>query len=327
VEPALSTIVVLLLQLGLSLVAGVLYLRRVRIDRPPVGVFNGRDILIVGALLTVLPVVYLHIPTAVLVGTFALLTTAIISFALNPLMGSRSGWAIAIVLVVVDIAAAHVGRESAPWIFAGINNLALAVAVVGVGNLWVQSGVRARHVAMLGTGLALYDLVATLALPIMGQFVERISTLPLAPMLTWGSGDGKVGIGLGDLLFLIVWTLVAEKAFSRRAALAAAALGMVCTFGLFMTFWFDLVNRPLPAMVALGPVAAFHYYIMIRRFERERTFAEYLASVISSRAAATVERPPLEVTAVRGFGPGRRPSRGARSESGVSPNKLLDIEQ
>lgn len=297
-EPELSTIVVLLLQLGLSLVAGVLYLRRVRIDRPPVGVFNGRDILIVGALLTVLPVVYLHIPTAVLVGTFALLSTAIVYFALNPLMGSRSGWAIAIVLVVVDIAAAHVGRESAPWIFAGVNNLALAVAVVGVSNLWVQSGIRARHVAMLGTGLALYDLVATLALPMMGQFVERISTLPLAPMLTWGSGDGQVGIGLGDLLFLIVWTLVAEKAFSRRAALAAAALGMAFTFGLFITFWFDLVNRPLPAMVALGPVAAFHYYLLIRRFERERTFAEYLASVISGRAAGTVERLPLDVKAV-----------------------------
>ena len=39
-EPALSSIVIVLIQIALVLAAGIAYLRRVRVDRPPVGVFQ-----------------------------------------------------------------------------------------------------------------------------------------------------------------------------------------------------------------------------------------------------------------------------------------------
>jgi hypothetical protein len=116
-------------------------------------------------------------------------------------------------------------------------------------------------------------------MPLMTQFVDRVATLPLAPMLVWGLGKGQVGIGLGDMLVMSVWTLVAEKAFSARAGLVAAGLSLACVFGLFMAFWLDVVNRPLPAMVVLGPAIAGHYARLIRQSKKERTFAAYDSEV------------------------------------------------
>jgi hypothetical protein len=279
VEPQLSSIVVVMIYIALILAAGVLYLRRARIDRPPVGVFNGRDILVVGVVLMVLPPAYLRLPTVVLAAVFALLSTAIIYFSLVPLLGGARAGATAVALVVLDVIVAEFGRDTRPWLFNEVNNLALAVAVVGVGNLWVQSGIRALHVALLACGLALYDGVATLALPLMSAFLDRISSVPLTPLLAWGHGESQVGIGLGDLLLVLVWTLVAEKAFSRRAGLTAATLGLSSVLALFLMFWLDFVSRPLPAMVLLGPVIALHYRLLIRKTKQERTIADYFATL------------------------------------------------
>ena len=295
-EPALSSIVVVLIQIAVVLAGGIAYLRRVRVDRPPVGVFNGRDILIVGAVLVAVPVVYLRLPTTVLAGVFAVLSASILYFSLSPLLGSRPAAWTGLGLVVLDIAIARLLRQSAPELFIVVNNLALAVAVIGVANLWVQSGIRALHVGLLGLGLAVYDAIATLAMPLMTQFVDRVATLPLAPMLVWGVGEGQVGIGLGDMLVMLVWTLVAEKAFSARAGLAAACLSLACVSGLFMAFWLDWVNRPLPAMVILGPVIAGHYAKLIRQGKKERTFAAYESDVGDrgdrSRVASSVAMTP-----------------------------------
>jgi hypothetical protein len=279
VEPALSSIIIVLIQIAVVLAAGIVYLRRVRVDRPPVGVFNGRDILIVGTVLVAVPVVYLRLPTPVLAGVFAVLSASILYFSLSPLLGSRPAAWTGLALVALDIAIAQLLRQSSPEVFHVVNNLALAVAVIGVANLWVQSGIRASHVALLGLGLAVYDAIATLAMPLMTQFVDRVATLPLAPMFVWGAGEGQVGIGLGDLLVMLVWTLVAEKAFSARAGLVAAGLSLACVFGLFTAFWLDMVNRPLPAMVIMGPVIAGHYVSLKRQAKQERTFAAYESDV------------------------------------------------
>jgi hypothetical protein len=309
VEPALSSILMVLFQIALVPIVALRYLRRARVDRPPVGVFNGRDLAVVGTVLVILPAVYLRLPAAVLGAVFGLLSVAILYFALTPVVGPRRSLLVGAVLVALDVLFWRIGREQHPWLFPAINNLTLAIAVVGVGNLWVQSGIRASHVALLACGLSVFDAGATLALPLMGEFVDRISTLPLTPMLTWGSGPGAVGIGLGDILILVVWTLVAEKAFSRRAGTAAAALGAACVAALFTVFWLDLVNRPLPAMLLLGPCIAIHYGVLIRRIGRERTFAQYEATLTwTSRTDDTAARP-------------------ARSEPATTPVLLVPLEE
>jgi hypothetical protein len=65
------------LAVGVTLVVSgaLLYFRRVRMERPPVGTFNGRDIVILLAFISVLPFLYGYLPywliTCLLIVTFA----------------------------------------------------------------------------------------------------------------------------------------------------------------------------------------------------------------------------------------------------------------
>lgn len=294
-DPTLSSIALVTAQVSLILIAGLLYLRHVRVDRPPVGVFNARDVLIIGAVLVVIPPVYLSVPIPVLGGMFALVSTGMLYFSLSPVLGGRRAGLVAIALVILDVALAELSRGGQEWLFLLVNNLALAIVAVGVCNIWVQSGIRARHVALLACALAVYDAIATLALPVMSDFLDRVLSVPLTPILAWGHGTGQAGIGLGDLLLVLAWTLVAEKAFSRGAGLVAAAIGLSCVAGLFVTFWVDLVNRPLPAMVLLGPIIGLHYVVLARRYTHQRTTAEYFASLDGTPVPATARSLDAEV--------------------------------
>ncbi|MDQ4068444.1 MAG: hypothetical protein M3203_03050 [Actinomycetota bacterium] len=306
-DPSLISVAVVMAHVGLILVAGVSYLRRARVDRPPVGVFNGRDVLVVAVALVVIPPLYLAVPVLALAAVLAVLSTAMLHFSLSPLLGGRRASRVAVVLVVLDIVVAEISRADAEWLFLLVNNLALGIVVVGVCNIWAQSGIRAAHVALLACGLAVYDAIATVALPLMEDFVNRLQSVPLTPMLVWGHESGQVGIGLGDLLLVLVWTLVAERAFSRRAGLLAAALGASCVSGLLLAFWLDLVNRPLPAMVVLGPAIGLHYVVLARRTKHQRTTGEYFASLknpATAPQAAAIARPALPLGTA---GAGSRP--------------------
>ena len=169
-DPSLSAIAVVMTHMGLIVAAGVLYLRRARVDRPPVGVFNGRDVLVVATALVVIPPVYLRIPVLALASFLALISIAMLSFSLAPVTGGRAAFGAAVSLVLADILLAEVGQV---WMFQLVNNAALGIVVVGVCNVWAQSGIRGAHVALLAAGLAVYDVIATVALPLMEEFLAR----------------------------------------------------------------------------------------------------------------------------------------------------------
>jgi hypothetical protein len=118
------------------------------------------------------------------------------------------------------------GAPSTPFLLA--NNTVLAIGIIGAANLWVQSGMNARHVAVLGAALVAYDFVATSVLPLMNDLIDRLASLPFALQITWASGDNQwLGIGLGDLLMATVFPLVMRKAFGRTAGLLALVSGLV----------------------------------------------------------------------------------------------------
>jgi hypothetical protein len=287
VEPALSSILLVFALVALTVAAGLAYLRRARVERPPVGVFNLRDVLFTAVLLVVVPPLYLRLPRLAVAAVLVLAATGILYFTLAPLAGRRLALLAAIGLVALDIALALFGAGTDSPAFPAVNNLLLVAIAVGVCNIWAQSGIRARDVAVFAAALTIYDAVATLALPLMVEFFARVTTLPLAPALGWGRGSGMVAIGLGDVLVLVLWTLACEVAFSRAAALTAGALGLACALALFAVFWADLLNRPLPAMVLLGPVIVAHYAWLRRRFGRERRIGAYLLAGPAPPAAAS----------------------------------------
>ena len=81
---------------GVSLVTSgaLLYFRKVRMERPPIGTFNGRDIVILLAFISVLPFLYGYLPywmiTCLLIITFS----SALYLGYHPILGRGGrGWA------------------------------------------------------------------------------------------------------------------------------------------------------------------------------------------------------------------------------------------
>ena len=68
-----------------SVTCALLYFRRVRLERPAIGTFNGRDIAMIAFFIIVLPILYLVLPDVVLTGFLVVTFTSALYIALSPL--------------------------------------------------------------------------------------------------------------------------------------------------------------------------------------------------------------------------------------------------
>ena len=137
---------------------------------------------------------------------------------------------------------------------------------------------RTRHAAILGTALAVYDLIATSMLPLMNNLFIRLEGLPFAPELAWPiNGTGEwLSIGLGDLVMAAVFPLVMRKAFGRTAGLVAMTVGLGAIGLLILSLISGLLRGIFPVMVVLGPLMVLQYLYWHRRQAQERTTWQYL---------------------------------------------------
>ena len=153
----------------------------------------------------------------------------------------------------------------------------LALAIVGATNLWAQGGMKARDIAVLAGVLALYDLVATALLPLMGKMFVRLASIPFAPVLSWGVADNQqLSIGLGDLLLMAAFALVMRKAFGISAGIVALSLNLVTLAAMLALLVVGNVLVIVPAMTILGPLMVAQYVYWFRRRRVERTTQQYL---------------------------------------------------
>jgi hypothetical protein len=163
-------------------------------------------------------------------GLLALGAPSAVQFALEPIVRTWTTRGLLVALVAaLELAVLVSSGPSSSGYFA-INNAVLIVGAVGVANLWAHSGLKARDAAILGAGLAAYDVIATSHLTPMSDLFGRLSQQPFAPIVGWTSGqDGRwVAIGLGDVLVATVYPPVMRRAYGRvggrldRARLRAA---------------------------------------------------------------------------------------------------------
>src|SRR5207248_5513397 len=82
------------------------------------------------------------------------------------MLGTRSGWQLY-------------------WV---ITNTIVLLAVVGVSNLYVQGGMRLRHVAWFAFVLGFYDGIFAFAIPILGKLADRFEGQPLDPSIGFAMG-------------------------------------------------------------------------------------------------------------------------------------------
>jgi hypothetical protein len=275
----MATVVFALLGwIGLALGLSWLYFRRYTLSRSPAGVFDLRDvgIMIVGVVLV--PFLYLILPLWVVSGLLILSTISVLYVAGEPILRTPPAIWLPILLVVgTDLGAvSFLGAGSAG--FLAVNDLVLLMVIVGLTNLWAQSGMKARDITILAGLLAVYDVIATTLLPVTGDMLHRLIALPLAPQIAWGVPDSSAygSIGLGDLLIAATFPLVMRKAFGRLAGISAMAIGCITIGSLLLLLWEAATPTIFPVMVVLGPVMISQYCYWVRRVGPERTTWQYL---------------------------------------------------
>jgi hypothetical protein len=271
-----------------TMLLGWAYFRRYQLPRPPLGVVNLWDVgMLVGAIVVV-PFLYLALPLWLATGLLAVALLSVLYTEGEPVLPHRwLLWLLVLGLLGADVATArHGGPASASfWI---VNNAVLLLAVVGLSNLWAQGGMKARDLALLAGALTLYDLVATGWLPLSSALANRLAGAPFVPLLAWGTGQERLGIGLGDLLLATLFPLVMHKAFgpvAGRVALASALGLLVALFGLAELLG---LGGMLPTMTALGPLMVLQYFCWRRHAGAERTMWQFRqgATVSYSRTVA-----------------------------------------
>jgi hypothetical protein len=267
---------VVLSHVAAALILAWLYFRRYAMTRPPVGVFNLGDVAVMIGMVILVPFLYLWLPLWAVAALLTLASTSLLYFTWEPVLRPAwKVWLVTILLAAADLFTALLPDLDPVWFFA-VNNAVILISVVGVTNLWAQSGMKAREAAILGAALAVYDLIATSLLPLMNDLFARLEGLPFAPELAWpvnAAGDW-LGIGLGDLVLAAVFPLVMRKAFGRTAGIAAMLIGLGAIGLLVLSVLFGFVEI-FPVMVLLGPLMALQY-VYWRRRRQERTTWQYL---------------------------------------------------
>jgi hypothetical protein len=263
---------------ALTVLTGWRYFRRFQVNRPPVGVINLGDVALLLTMIVVMPALYLVLPLWVVTAVLAVGMLSALYIGLEPIL--PRAWLVLIAcfaLVGADVALALTrGVISEPFLL--VNNVVMVIAIVGGTSLWAQSGMKARGVAVLAGALAIYDGVATLRFSIMTDVLNRLSALPLFPVVAWGLDNPRTSlrIGLGDLLLATVFPLVMRKAFGRTAGIVAVATGIVVPVVMLAMVATATGPTTIPVMAVMGPLMVMQYIAWHRARGRERTTWQYL---------------------------------------------------
>ncbi|OLE21636.1 MAG: hypothetical protein AUG49_21565 [Catenulispora sp. 13_1_20CM_3_70_7] len=292
---------------ALTIVCALWYLRHVRMERPGIGTFKGRDIAVLTVFLATLPLLYIHLPRVILTSFLAVTFTASISIGLKPLLKPAQVWLVVGGLIGLNIwlARTMLGTVLGWQIYWAEDAILVVLGAASVANLYVQGGMKLKHVASFALTLAFYDVLFTTAFPVTDALAEEFLGFPLDPSVGMRFGIANAALGLGDLLVYSLFFCASFKAYGRKGAKLAGSLALV--FGVVGPSYAPLVvnvldargDRIIPAQAIFGPAAFFAYRWMRKHWGRERTMKEFLesddvpkAEVI--RAAAELPTPQPE---------------------------------
>ncbi len=271
----------------------LLYFQRVHLERPAVGVFNGRDVMIVFCFVLVLPFLYILLPSVVLTGVLCLTFMGALYIGLRPLLRPRYLWIFIPLLLALNIVVTEtlLGTRSGWQLYWVITDTLVLLAVVGIANLYIQGGMRLLHVAWFALLLAAYDGFFAFVVPISQKLADRFEGQPLDPSIGFALGPYNANIGLGDLLVYCLFIAAAYKGFGKKGALVSFVT--IAIFGAILPSMSPLIisaviraniGITIPAQVLFGPVAFLTYCCLTRR-QPERNMAGWL----SAQAAAKHE--------------------------------------
>jgi len=260
------------------------YFRHVRLERPPIGAFNARDLAVLGCFILALPPLYLAVPVGVLTGFLAVTFMAALMIALRPLVSTRVLWIAVPGLLIANILETRSMNEFAGGlqIYWLLTTLIVGIAAVGIGNLYVQGGLQLRHIAWFTLFLAVCDIFFTNVVALTPLLAISLQGRPLDPSIGFAASGFNANVGLGDMLIFCMYTTAAYKGFGRRGALLS--LFVIVVFGAVGPSVIPLLAPGLfgttaaafvPVMTVFGP-AAFASYLWLSRTLPERSGAQWI---------------------------------------------------
>jgi hypothetical protein len=287
--------------IGVTLVClgGLYYFRRYRIERPPIGTFNGRDITILLTIILALPFLYAILPAWAITCFLCVTFAASLSIGYQRIMNPALFWGGFGLLVGANIYESHfmMGTVIGWQVWWLELDILVIFGAIAVSNLYIQGGMRLKHVAFFAVGLAAYDVFSTLVINVTAVLVEDFVGQPLDPTFGFRFQATNYGIGIGDLLVYALFTIACYKAYGQKAA--RLAIGISVGFGAavpslcpLLIALIDFRNDILiPSQLFFAPVAFVAYLWMRRKYGRERTMAQYLASTDNAAPVTVPEQP------------------------------------
>jgi len=284
---------------GTASLGALFYLRRVRMERPAIGRFNSRDVVILFSFLVLLPAFYLLVPRWALTALLALTFMSALSIGLRGLVSPTVMW-VGIGLLVggnLWLGQNALGTVLGWQVWWVENSLIVVVAAISVANLYVQGGMQLRHVAWFAFSLAVYDSIFTLAFPVSNLLIREFVGYPLFPAMGIRISFNEAIIGLGDLLVYAAFTIAAVKAYGRKVLRIVVPLILVfgavmpSLSGLLINYIDARADVIIPAQTWFGPAALLCFLWLRSRFGPERTMREFLASDDVIRRAAPTPAP------------------------------------
>lgn len=263
----------------------LLYFRKVRQERPAVGVFNGRDVAVLLFFILLIPLLFLVLPDMALVIFLVLIFSGGIYIGLRRVMRPLYFWGLTGLLIGSDIWVTYnfLGTRIGWQVYWAINSMIILIVAVSVSNLYVQGGMRLRHVAWFSFALAFYDFFFIFIIPLSQKLADRFIGRPLDAAMGFQMGIYNANIGLGDLLVFCCFAIAAYKGFGKRGAIAAFLA--VALFGGILPSLAPLVigqvvrgteNITVPVQTCFGPAALLTYFWLTRR-TKERSMKEWMA--------------------------------------------------
>lgn len=287
VPQTMFSIGVVLVGAMLTCVCSLVYFRHVRMERPALGTFNARDIAFLSVFIVGLPMLYLLVPGWGLTSFLVLTFLASLSIGYRSLVRPEILWAGIGLLVGINIwvARTQLGTVSGWQLYWTLNSIAVLLGAVAIVNLYVQGGMKFKHVALFAFGLAFYDAIFSMVIPLTPQLADAFQGQPLDPSIGMRTALLSANIGIGDLLVYGLFTIAAYKAYGQPAL--KVVFPTVAVFGALIPAAAPLVlsivirgglNVVVPAQTFFGPAAFVAYLYLRHRLGRERTMAEFLAS-------------------------------------------------
>lgn len=311
VPQTMFSIVVVMAGAMITCVCALVYFRHVRMERPALGTFNGRDIAFLSVFIVGLPLLYLLVPAWGLTSFLVLTFLASLSIGYRSLLRPELLWAGIGLLIGINIwvARTQLGTVSGWQLYWTLNGIAVLLGAVAIVNLYVQGGMKFKHVALFAFGLAFYDAIFSMIIPLTPQLADAFQGQPLDPSIGMRTALLSANIGIGDLLVYGLFTVAAFKAYGRAGL--KVTFPTVAVFGALIPAAAPLVlsivirgglNVVVPAQTFFGPAALVAFLYLRKRMGRERTMAEFLVSsdvgaTLNSATAPGRERQRVPVTA------------------------------